>query len=77
MVLISNFGSRKPFFSQLGRYLESSQRKISTANKAYTSDFLPDDSKDLPSQLKSFPPQSLVSTPFLSTEHENEFAILH
>ena len=52
MVLISNFGSRKPFFSQLGRYLESSQRKFSTANKAYTYDFLPDDSKDLPSQLK-------------------------
>ena len=40
------------FFSQLGRYLESSRRKFSTANKAYTYNFLTVDSKDLPSRLK-------------------------
>ena len=39
MVLIPNFGVGK-IFSELGRFLESSGRKISTANEAYVTNVL-------------------------------------
>ena len=37
MVSIPNFGVGK-LFSELGRFLESSGRKVSTANEAYATD---------------------------------------